>query len=137
MTAEELMTDDVTTVDETASLAAALEILSQLEIRHVPVVHDGEVTGMISDRDLRSLGLDIVTDLESLERIKARLQAPVSSLMTGGVVTVDRSTDVSEIIDLMLEEKVGAIPVVDEETNELVGIVSYVDVLRAAREQLG
>lgn len=137
MTAEEIMTEDVTTVDEGATLAQALEVLSELDVRHVPVVRDGEVTGMISDRDLRALGVDLVTDLEGIEKTKARLQSPVSSLMSGDVVTVDRSADVQEIIDLMVEEKVGAIPVIDEDTTNLVGIVSYIDVLRACRDLFG
>ncbi|MFW6067710.1 MAG: CBS domain-containing protein [Myxococcota bacterium] len=134
MTAEEIMTENVTTVDETVSLAEAMEILSELDVRHLPVVRDGEITGMISDRDLRSLGLDAVTDLENIDKLKARLGTPVSSLMSGDVLSVDRSTDVQEIIDLMLEERVGAVPVVEEDSNDLVGIVSYVDVLRATRD---
>ncbi|MBW2464399.1 MAG: CBS domain-containing protein, partial [Deltaproteobacteria bacterium] len=41
-----------------------------------------------------------------------------------------------EIIDLMVDEKVGAVPVVEGDSNDLVGLVSYVDVLRALRETL-
>lgn len=137
MTAEEIMTDNVTTVDEGATLADALEVLSDLETRHLPVIRGGEVIGMISDRDFRSLGLDLVSDFENRDRLRARLQTSVSSLMSGDVLSVDRSTDVQEIVDLLLEEKVGAIPVVDGDSNELVGIVSYMDVLRAARDLFG
>lgn len=134
MTAEDIMTENVTTVEESATLADALEVLSELEVRHLPVVRKGEVIGMISDRDFRSLGLDLVSDLENRDRLQARLQTSVANLMSGDVLSVDRSTDVQEIIDLLLEEKVGAIPVVEGDSNELVGIVSYMDVLRAARE---
>jgi acetoin utilization protein AcuB len=137
MTAEEIMTENVATVEETQSIAEALEILSELTVRHLPVVRGSEVTGMLSDRDIRSLvGLQLGADQESLDKVRTQINAPVSSVMRSDVVSVDRSADLVEVIDLMLDEKVGAVPVVDEETNDLVGIVSYIDVLRTARDSV-
>jgi CBS domain-containing protein len=134
-TASEIMTEDVTTIDESAAVTDALQILSELDVRHLPVVsRQGELVGMLSDRDIRSLGL-VVTDLESLDQLRARTRLPVSEVMSGGVVSVDPATELSDLIDLMLEEKVGAVPVVDEESNDLVGMVSYVDVLRSLRDR--
>jgi CBS domain-containing protein len=134
-TASEIMTEDVTTIDADASLADALQLLAEIEVRHLPVLDDGELVGMLSDRDVRSLGLH-VTDLESLDQLRTRTNTPVSDVMSGGVISIGPATEVSEIIDLMLEEKVGAVPVVDEESTELVGMVSYVDVLRALRDSV-
>ena len=51
-------------------------------------------------------------------------------------ITADPSADVTELVDILLEEKIHAVPVVDEETNELLGIVSTADVLRAVRDVL-
>lgn len=135
-TAEEIMTPRPATVNEDASVGEALEVLASLEVRHVPVVAAGELRGILSDRDLKGIGADLEGDPEAIDRIKALLSAPVGSLMSGDVVSVDRSTDVVEVIDLLISERVGAIPVVDEESAQLVGIVSYVDVLRALRDQL-
>jgi acetoin utilization protein AcuB len=50
------------------------------------------------------------------------------------VVTVNPESDVAEVIDLMIEHKIGAVPVVEADSTRLVGIVSYVDALRAARD---
>jgi acetoin utilization protein AcuB len=136
MTAEEIMTEDVLTIAETASLGSAYRALSELSIRHIPVVRGREVVGMLSDRDLRSIGFAIDRDLERTDNIENRLATPVSSLMSGNVLSVAPTTDVREIIDLMVEEKVGALPVIDEETNELVGLISYIDVLTALRDEL-
>lgn len=136
MTVDEIMTEDVTTVEETASIGDALQLLEELDIRHLPVVRGGEIIGMLSDRDLRSIGLSLVSDLESLDQVRARMEPTVSTLMQGGVVSVDRSAELSEVIDLMLEERVGAVPVVEEDSADLVGIVSYVDVLRALRDEM-
>ncbi len=136
MNADEIMTDDVTTVDETATLGVALEIMEAKGIRHLPVVRGRELVGMLSDRDLRSFGVSMTADMAALERLKARLGASVSSVMSANLLTVDPSSDVVEVIDLMVGERVNAVPVVDEETSELVGIVSSVDVLAAVRDRL-
>jgi acetoin utilization protein AcuB len=130
------MTADVATVDETTTIGEALELMEERDVRHLPVLRGTEVVGMLSDRDLRGLGLSLVTDVEGMERLKARFRAPVSELMSSNVLTVDPETGVGEIVDLMLEEKISAVPVVDDDTNELKGIVSYVDVMRAVREML-
>ena len=134
MTADEIMTENPVTVSETASLGEALEILSELETRHLPVVRRGEVVGMLSDRDLRALGLSTTADVQRMDAIRASLTARVTTLMTGDVVTVDRDTTLPDIVDLMISEKIGAIPVVDPDSDTLVGIISYIDVLKAVRD---
>jgi acetoin utilization protein AcuB len=136
MNADEIMTTEVVTVTTTTSIGEALRLLSDLTIRHLPVTEDGEVKGMLSDRDFRALGLDTVNDMEHMDELTSRLSNPVSELMTGGVLTVDRGADVKEIIDLMVDEKVGAVPVIESDQGNLVGLVSYVDVLRALRDSL-
>lgn len=136
MRADEIMTDEVTTIDETATLAEALELMEARDIRHLPVVRGQEVVGILSDRDVRSHGVSLVSDFESLEALQARLRVSVSAVMSANVITVEPSTDVVELVDILLEEKINAVPVVDEETNELLGIVSTADVLRAMRDVL-
>lgn len=136
MTAEEIMTHDPATISEVATLGEALEILSELEIRHLPVVRDGEVVGMLSDRDIRTLGLSMITDVEGMEGLRTSLGARVTTLMTGDVITVDQDTSIKEVVELMISEKVGAIPVVESGTSQLVGIISYIDVLQAFGNKL-
>lgn len=133
MNAAEIMTENVTTVEESTTIGEAFQLMEEQEIRHLPVVRGQEVVGMLSDRDLRALGLSLVTDIEGMDRLQARFAGKVTDLMSSNVLTVDPETDVQEIVDLMLEEKISAVPVVDEDTGRLAGIVSYVDVLRAVR----
>jgi acetoin utilization protein AcuB len=133
MTAEDIMTRDPVTVNERATIGEAWRLLAEGSIRHLPVVRDGDVVGILSDRDFRSLGVSLAADVESFDRVRERLLAPVSALMTSGVVTAGREADVSELVDLMLDETLSAVPVVEDGTQELVGIVSYIDVLRAAQ----
>jgi CBS domain-containing protein len=132
MIAEEIMTSKPVTVTEEASIGEALAMLSEAGIRHLPVVRGGDVVGILSDRDFGNLGLSMVGDAYSYDRIRARLAQPVSALMTGGVITVGRDTDMTDVVELMVDEKLSAVPVVETGTQELAGVLSYVDVLRAA-----
>lgn len=135
MRADEIMTADVVTIRATQTVADAIEVLAQLGVRHLPVLGDaGQLVGMLSDRDVRSLGLGAAIDAETLARVQERMRAPVSRAMTSDVAKVGPATEVPELIDTMLEAGVGAIPVVDEDDDVLLGIVSYVDVLRALRD---
>ena len=136
MTAEEIMTTEVTAVRSSDTVGKAVSLLAELEVRHLPVIDNGELVGMLSDRDLRELGIYQFNDFESLERVQALSKTKISDVMNGDVLSVDPGAAVREIVDLMIEEKVGALPVVDGHTGGLVGIVSYVDVLRVAAENL-
>jgi acetoin utilization protein AcuB len=120
-TAFDLMTPKVVTIKPTASVRLALKMLAELDVRHLPVVDEAqELVGMISERDLLRL-----------RRSQEVLNQPVSDVMSADVLVVTPVTGVEEIIELMTEHRIGALPVVDNDS-QLVGIVSYVDVLRAA-----
>jgi acetoin utilization protein AcuB len=56
--------------------------------------------------------------------------------MSSDVICVEPETDLSDVVALLLEHKIGAIPVVDPDTRAVVGIVSYIDVLRAVQDSL-
>lgn len=136
MRADEIMTDEVTTIDETATVGQAYEIMESEGIRHLPVMRGRELVGMLSDRDLRSYGLSMVADLEEVERTKARLGAAVARVMSSDVIAVAPDADVVDVIDLMMQERIHAVPVVDDGTSDLMGIVTTFDVLGAARGRM-
>jgi len=131
LTARDLMTESPTVIDVTATLRSAVERLQALDVRHLPVVDsDGALVGMISDRDLRGLTFPYFIAGENVSAVRTALDASVASIMSSDVIAVDEEADAAEIVDLMLDNKIGAVPVVDSD-GQLVGIVSYVDVLRA------
>lgn len=135
MQAREIMTADPIVAQADATVGEVLRMLHDLDVRHLPIVDDGGLVGMVSDRDLRGITASLdASDTHSLGEV---LASPVAARMSSDVLTVDDTTEVSELIDLMLEQKVGAVPVVDLHSGELVGIVSYVDILRELRDQLG
>ncbi|MDD9966865.1 MAG: CBS domain-containing protein [Myxococcales bacterium] len=139
MIVEEIMTEGPITVTETTTIGDAMSTMAEQGVRHLPVVRgerSEDVIGILSDRDFSNLGLSLVNDVESYDQLRARLTEPVSVLMTADPVTIDQDASVAEVIDMMTDDKLSAIPVVESGTQRLVGIVSYVDVLKAARDRL-
>ncbi|MFI5300649.1 MAG: HPP family protein [Polyangiales bacterium] len=123
MIAADLMTQNPRTLRVDDSVGEARRALSVMDVRHLPIVNDdGEIVGIVSDRDLWGESLQLPDGMPSA--------SPISSLMTGAVVTVTPETDLVEVIELLLEQRVGAVPVVDADA-QVVGVVSYVDVLRS------
>lgn len=136
MRALELMTKDPASVTELTTVSEALGLLYELDIRHLPVVRGGELVGILSDRDLRRFR-EPPTDDELAESVDQPPENPtVSTLMNTNPAQVDPETEAGEIVELMLLHRVGALPVVDSETNQLLGIVSYVDLLRLLQDTL-
>lgn len=130
-TLRETMTTHPITVHPLTTVARALQLLQTLDFRHLPVVDEsGALVGMVSDRDLRSLPIPVLIESESSGDVQRALDAKVSEVMTGSVLSVDSEAPLTDAVELMLEHKIGAVPVVDAD-GKLVGIVSYMDVLRA------
>ena len=133
MVVDEIMTPNPEFLEVSSTIREAVEKLIEMDVRHLPVVEDGQLVGIISDRDLRSSALPFSTEVLDPEKTRRQMERKVSEIMRGDVISVDPDTDVAEVIDLMVESRAGAIPVVDAHSGRLKGIVSYIDVLRAAR----
>jgi len=131
MIAADIMTENPRTVQPTDPVSHAVELLQSNNVRHLPVVDGrGQLVGMLSDRDLGPLMRTLIEGADIERMVMPVSQRQVAEFMTGGVATVTPEADVSEAIDLMLDERIGAVPVVDE-ADHLRGIISYVDVLRS------
>ena len=112
--------------------AVVMATLHRKNIRHLPIVAGGELIGMISDRDLRQFSQHLLSDSGAA---RAQLRRPIGPITYTDVVTADPEDNVDQLIELMVENKVGALPVVDSD-GALVGLVSYVDMQRAATGKL-
>jgi len=135
MVVEELMTPKVFTVEQHDLIDRVFFLIHYENIRHLPVVEDGKVIGIISDRDLyKALGpknnsrvIESATSSNSAELHVAPQK--VRHIMHRGVKTVSRNTSASDAASLMARNRIGALPVVDK-NNKLVGILSATDILR-------
>jgi acetoin utilization protein AcuB len=136
MTAGALMTTYPVTVTPQATIAEALDLMRDLDIRHVPVVEGGALVGMLSDRDLAYLNVGALLTNQGADALRRELATPVIKVMRSDVICVEPETDLSDVVALLIEHKVSAIPVIQPDTRAVVGIVSYIDVLRAVQESL-
>jgi acetoin utilization protein AcuB len=136
MTANDLMTPDPVTVTPQASVAEVWDLMRELEVRHVPVVESGALVGMLSDRDLARFDMARLLMVEGAETLRHELATPVVKVMSSDVIAVNPETELEEIVELLVEHRIGAVPVVRSSTREVVGIVSYIDVLRALQDSL-
>lgn len=134
MIARDLMTPNPVTATPSASIAEAWDLMRELDIRHIPVVQAGVLIGMISDRDLARLDFGRLLSGEGMDAIRRDLATPIVRIMRSDVIFVEPETEVGDIVELLVESKVGAVPVIVPETREVVGIVSYIDVLRAVQD---
>jgi len=136
MIASDVMTPNPVTVGPRTSIGEVADLMRERSIRHVPVVDGGALVGMLSDRDLGTVDFGRLLIEEGVDAIRRRLATPVINIMSSDVISVEPDTSLAEVVGLMLEEKVGAIPVVQPGSRRVVGIVSYVDVLRAVQDRL-
>lgn len=136
MVARELMTPDPLTVTPQASIAEVWDLMREADVRHIPVVQGDALVGMVSDRDLGRVDIARLLNVEGAGALRDELATPIVRVMTSQVIAVGPEAGIGEVIELLIEHKIGAVPVVREETREVLGIISYVDVLRALQGAL-
>lgn len=134
MRLSEVMTAEPTAARPDTTLGEALDMLEALEVRHLPVVDgEGDLVGILSDRDLRGLSR---VDRGDSPTLLERLDSPVGSVMNANPRTLPEDAEVSDAIELLVDNRIGAVPVTATRERRLVGIVSYVDVLRLMRSSV-
>jgi acetoin utilization protein AcuB len=124
------MSKNPITIDETASLSDAINLLKQHKIRRLPVLKKGKLIGIISDRDLKEASPSKVTSLDIWELHYLMSKIIVKQIMTKNPVTVSPDTTLERAAILMFDNKIGGLPVIDKE-NKLVGILTEQDVFKA------
>lgn len=121
---EEFTTPDPVMVPDTASIDEMAELMERHGVRHLPIVRDGGVVGVVSDRDLRvALGL-------SAER---RNQVTARDIMAADPVSVLADTPLDEVAFDMSERKIGSV-LVYEDSGKYLGIFTVTDALNALIE---
>jgi len=120
----DFMTKDLVTVRETDDVALAESLLRLGGIRHLPVVRDRKLVGLLTQRDVLRSG-DAGTP--------AARTLPVAQVMTRALTTVRPETGLAQAARTMLERKFGCLPVCDAD-GVLVGIVTEADFVRFAAD---
>lgn len=135
----ELMRMSVITAAPVAPIGDIVDVFRRRRIRHLPIVSDGQLLGIVSDRDVRrALGWASVHDMQSEARGRVEEAGPArtaADIMHRNVVTVAPATPLGDAVARMLERRIHSLPVVTDEG--VVGIVTQTDFVKAiARERL-
>ena len=128
----EVMTSDVLSIESTAPVLDALRMMSAADVRHLPVIDGGVIQGMVSDRDLAPFHSGAWTDDISGTTARERLAVPVAEYMNKHVERIFADADLDSAAKVMIEQKVGALPVVDG-SQKVIGMLSYIDIIGWAR----
>jgi CBS domain-containing protein len=121
---EQAMTTNVRTVTPDASVVDAARIMRDEDTGSVPVVDDGRVAGIVTDRDIVLRGVADGRDVTALD---------VREVCSSDPVTVEPGRDLDEALRLMAQHQVRRLPVVDGD--RLVGVLAQADVARATDDR--
>ena len=131
MPVQNWMTTDVVSVTPETSLLKVGKLMKDHHVRRLPVLDDaGRVVGIISDRDVRDASPSKATTLDMYEMHYLLAELKAKNIMTAKPITVKPTDTVEQAALIMLDNKVGGLPVVDD-AGKLVGIISDHDVFKA------
>ena len=110
-------------------LSDALYMMKQPGIKHLPVLKNGTLLGIISDRDIKEHSPSKATTLDIYELHYLLAKTKIKDVMKAKVITTDPGTPVEEAAMIMLDRNIGCLPVLEQ--GQLVGIISDKDIFRA------
>lgn len=128
MLVSDRMKKPVVTVTPETPIHEALRIMRDEHIRHIPVLKDGNLVGIVSNEDLIYASPSPATSLSIWEMNYLISKITIKDVMTKNVISVNVNTPIEEAALLMAEHKIGSIPVLEK--NELVGIITEVDLFQ-------
>jgi len=127
MRVQEIMSTKVETIKPTSSLRATARTLSNLNVGALPVVDDGKLVGIITDRDLSVFAIAIGRDPQSTE---------VQKVMSKEVYTCNENQDIDEAAQIMKLHNIRRLAVLDE-ADSISGIISIDDIAHVSHELAG
>jgi acetoin utilization protein AcuB len=128
MNVKDIMTRDVATLDLNDELSLADDIMELGRIRHLPVVDEGRLVGIISQRDLFKASLASAMGYGEKAKREFMKTVAVKEVMVDEVITISPRASIEDAGRLMLEKKIGCLPVI--EGDDLIGLITETDVLR-------
>jgi CBS domain-containing protein len=127
-TVQDIMMKGPVTLRHDDILDLADDIMNLGRIRHMPIVEGKRVVGILSQRDLFRSALAGILGWEYKTRKTLLKSVKIEEVMSAPVTTVSPGTSVKEAARIMMEKKIGCLPVVENDT--LVGLLTETDILR-------
>jgi acetoin utilization protein AcuB len=134
MLVADVMTREIVTLTPEQTLRDAIELLRRVQIRHLPVVDGRRLLGIVTDRDVKRATPSVLTGIDKDAYDNSLITIKVGQLMTREPITVPGRSSLKTAVEIFLQKRVGALPVVDD--GQLVGILTDSDVLRVAYDLL-
>jgi CBS domain-containing protein len=131
MRVREVMSTDVEVVDRNDTLHAVEERMATKRIRHFPVLEQGDVVGLVTQRDLFKAAMSSTMGYGAKAQQAFLQSVRVKEIMVYPVVTISPETSVAEAVDMLMQQGIGCLPVM--EAGRLVGILTKTDLLRCLR----
>jgi acetoin utilization protein AcuB len=131
----QFMTSPVTSLPSSARLLDAGLLLRAGRIRHIPIIDDGKLVGILSDRDIQRCTPSLLTRVTADEYNAIFEDTPVARVMSRDPQHISPDTPLHAAATLLREHKLGCLPVV--ENGQVVGIITKDDMLAALVKLLG
>lgn len=131
----ERMSHPVITIPPSMPINEALNLMRREHIRRAPVVKDGKLVGIVSDKDLLNASPSPATSLSIWEMNYLLSKIMVRDVMTKKVMTVSEDTPIEEAARIMSDNKIGGLPVMSN--SRVVGIVTETDLFKIFLELMG
>ncbi len=128
MLVKDWMKKDVITIDAHASVVDAVHLLKEKGIRRLPVLKNGKLVGIVTDRDLKDFTPSKATTLDIYELRYLLSKANVEEAMTPNPITVGPDLPIENVAAIMHDKKISGLPVM--EGDNLVGIITESDVFK-------
>ncbi|MEW6287313.1 MAG: CBS and ACT domain-containing protein [Chloroflexota bacterium] len=131
----ERMSRPVISVTPETPINDALAMFKKEHIRRAPVMKDGKLVGIVSEKDLLNAAPSSATTLSVWEMNYLISKVKVKNVMTKKVITVSRDTPIEEAARIMADKKIGGLPVVDGD--RVVGMITETDLFKVFLELMG
>jgi acetoin utilization protein AcuB len=129
------MTQDPQTLDVQSTLLDAVLMMRRSELRHIPILEGGRLVGILTDRDVGRFAPSILVTLTAQEYNRVFEETPIAKVMTRKLVHTTPDAKLADAVHLIYSQKLGCLPVL--ENDQLVGIITVVDMLRALHDVIG
>lgn len=128
------MTANVITIEPSTTLPEAHKLMTEHNIRRLPVIDKGKLAGIVTRGDVRGAEPSGATSLSIWEINYLLSRLKVEQLMTKNPVTITAEATIGETAETMLKHKISGLPVVDA-NNRVVGIITESDIFRMVVKQ--
>ncbi|MCA2000473.1 MAG: CBS and ACT domain-containing protein [Chloroflexi bacterium] len=135
MLVDQRMSHKVISVPPEMPVPEALAVLKKNHIRRAPVMKDGKMLGIISESDLLNASPSPVSTLSVWEMNFLMSKVPVKQVMTKKVITVEIGTPIEEAARIMVEAKIGGMPVTRD--GKVIGMITETDLFKVFMELMG